>query len=606
MKKFSTYTLGVIAVFLLFGGLNSLSESLPDVTSDNATPNEFIASPTPVIESFTNIAPVENINAQPFKDNLALYENDDPTSVVCMYITVRKGNSLENTEYTWDEVNKFDKWIKGPLSANDTVGQAEVIVQFGDENGPIPGELGYDSVVPNGTIQIRGASSSSNPNPKSYKIELFDDAGTWRGQSTFDINKHYYDPTRIRNKLTYDLIKGIPGIVSVRTQFIHLFVRDQTINLENNKYVDYGLFTQVEQINKAFLKNHLLDSNGQLYKATSFEFFRYEDQIRLESDPLFNEEEFSHVLEIKGNRDHSKLIQMLDDVNNYDVPIADTFEKYFDAENYFTWMAINILDGNVDTQTQNFYLYSPENSEKWYFIPWDNDGDFARQRQPETGTIPYLTWEVGFADYWGVVLHNRVLRVEKYRHMLDDKINELSQLMSSAKIESMVKSYRTVVDPFLSRYPDAKQLIINRNQLELSYSLIPSEVENNKKLYFETEKQPMPFYLGTPELSNGKIKFAWDASYSFLPQVITYRFLISKNIAFTEIVFQEDLVESLEIEVPVLKPGAYYWRVIAINEDGSYQYPFDSYYSNTEGFTVRNGGMRYFTITSDGTLGVVE
>ena len=36
--------------------------------------------------------------------------------------------------------------------------------------------------------------------------------------------------------------------------------------------------------NKTALKSHGLDSNGQLYKINSFEFYRYEDIIKKEDD----------------------------------------------------------------------------------------------------------------------------------------------------------------------------------------------------------------------------------------------------------------------------------------------------------------------------------
>ena len=597
MKKISNYTLGVIAIFLLIGGLHSLSESLPDVSDDSQEPLKPALEPIPLI----NIAPVEDIDDQYFKDNLALYENDDPTSVVTMYITVRKGNPLENTQYTWEEVNEFDKWTnKGSSAANDVVGQAEVIFQVGDETGPLPNEVGYDAVVPNGTVQIRGASTSANGNQKSYKIELYDDAGLWRGQSTIALNKHVFDPTRVRNKLSFDLLKGVPGIVTLRTQFVHLYVKDETTSPAGKNFVDYGLFTQVEAVNKAFLRNHQLDPNGQLYKATSFEFYRYEDQIRLETDPLFDESEFSHRLEIKGNRDHSKLIQMLDDINNYDIPIARTFEKYFDEENYFTWLAYNILVGNVDTQNQNFYLYSPQNSETWYFIPWDFDGDLERQKKEELDSDPYLSWEVGIHNYWGGVLHNRLLRLEKYRNILDEEINELIKLLPPEKIETMLSSYRDVTEPFVFSAPDVKHLSRNKYQYDLSFELIPTEIENNKKLYFETQKTPTPFFLGTPELIDDNLRFNWDPSFNFTPQVITYKFMVSKDLIFNNIVFETNLVESTTIDTPIFEPGVYYWRVIAINEDGFNRLPFDAYFG--QGFS-RYDGMKFFVIDQDGSLG---
>ena len=81
--------------------------------------------------------------------------------------------------------------------------------------------------MPNATVQIRGQTSSRN-SQKNYKIELKKNKGTWRGQRTINLNKHQTDGMRFRNKLSYDLLKGIPQLMSLRTQFVHLYVRDLT------------------------------------------------------------------------------------------------------------------------------------------------------------------------------------------------------------------------------------------------------------------------------------------------------------------------------------------------------------------------------------------
>ena len=114
---------------------------------------------------------------------------------------------------------------------------------------------------------------------KNYKIELKKNKGTWRGQRTINLNKHMTEGMRFRNKLAYDLIRGIPQMVGLRTQFVHLYVKDNTEE-SGVKFEDYGIYTQVEQLNKTALKSHGLDSNGQLYKINSFEFYRYEDIIK--------------------------------------------------------------------------------------------------------------------------------------------------------------------------------------------------------------------------------------------------------------------------------------------------------------------------------------
>ncbi len=150
---------------------------------------------------------------------------------------------------------------------------------------------------------------------KSYKIELFNRAGLWRGQRTIVLNKHVSDKIRVRNKLSFDLMKDIPYLTSLRTQFVNLFVKDETGVKPDTVFRDYGLFTQIEQPNGRFLENHLLDRNCQLYKTTFFEFYRYLEQIKLADDPLYDPIKFSEVLEIKGNARSFKIDTVLDDVN---------------------------------------------------------------------------------------------------------------------------------------------------------------------------------------------------------------------------------------------------------------------------------------------------
>lgn len=98
--------------------------------------------------------------------------------------------------------------------------------------------------------------------------------------------------------MAYDLIRKIDQMVGLRTQFVHLYVKDLTQNT-NALFEDYGLYTQVEQLNKTALKAHGLDANGQLYKINFFEFERYEDSIKLATDPGYDRSMFEYYLEIK-------------------------------------------------------------------------------------------------------------------------------------------------------------------------------------------------------------------------------------------------------------------------------------------------------------------
>jgi len=347
------------------------------------------------------------------------------------------------------------------------------------------------------------------------------------------------------------------------------------------------------------LRNHLLDPDGHFYKTTFFEFYRYTEHIRDANDPLYNRDEFEKILEIKGKKDHTKLIQMLNDVNNYSIPIEKTFEKYFNADNFFTWLAFNILVGNLDTQSQNYYLYSPQNSNTWYFIPWDYDGAFSRLKREEFGRWPYEYWEYGVSNYWGVVLSNRLLRIDSYRDMLTEKVEELYVFLSEDRISSMLETYRQVIEPYISRLPDSYYFPGSMNEFNESYLLIPMEVESNYQLYYESLEAPMPFYLGTPSYNEDELYFNWEDSYDFDGQNIVYDFTLSRDWEFQDIIITKTITNKINVSIPHLEPGTYFWKVTATNEDGKVQYPFD-YYRDAEG--KQHSGMKYLLITEDGEI----
>ena len=97
------------------------------------------------------------------------------------------------------------------------------LLQPGDEEGPVAGEVGYGEEAPNATVQVRGQTSSSYTQ-KNYKVELKKGKGTWRQQRAIALNKHMGEGMRFRNKMAYDLIRGIPQMMGLRTQFVHLWV----------------------------------------------------------------------------------------------------------------------------------------------------------------------------------------------------------------------------------------------------------------------------------------------------------------------------------------------------------------------------------------------
>jgi len=541
----------------------------------------------------TDLSAENSIDNLKVTDDSSVYANDVEDSIVTMYLTVQKGNSAENTDHTWTQINTYS------VADYDEMGipryKTAAILQVGDENGPIPGELGYQVKIPNATVQIRGQTSSSG-RQKSYKIKLKDDKGTWNGQKTIALNKHFYDDVRVTNKLCYDLMKQVPNMFSARTQFVHLYVKDETAG-GVNEFVDYGLYTQVEQINKTYLNNHGLDKNGHLYKLNEFEFEMY-DEIKLVNDATYDEEAFEDRIETKGDNDHSKLIAMLKDVNDYTIPIEETFEKWFDNDNFFTWMAFHILMGNKDTQSRNVYIYSPLNGNTWYFISWDNDGSLKMEEDKMSNKIKENSFDKGIANYWGNTLYKRVLMSEHYRAQLDEKIEELRKILTPELIGKQLAVYTPVVKPYVFSLPDVANEVLTEEEYDQVIAAMPSEVEYNYQTYLNTLNEPMPFFLYPPHIEGESFIYEWEQSFDLDNEEITYTFQLGKDYKFNEIIYEADNLFIQRVEFDKLEAGQYFIRVIATNESLQQQMAFD-YYRAEEG---KYYGVMCFYVLEDGTI----
>ena len=540
-------------------------------------------------------APLEDINSVHLRDNPELYTVYDDSGVVTMYLTVSRGNDSENTNHSWAEINHYSVYDYEAMGVPRY--QVAALLQVGDENGPVAGEVGYADSVPNATVQIRGQTSSRN-RQKNYKVKLKKNKGSWRGQRTIALNKHQGEGLRFRNKMAYDLIKGIDQMMGLRTQFVHLYVKDLT-DSSSGVFEDYGLYTQVEQLNKTALTAHGVDPNGQLYKINFFEFYRYEDVIRLTTDPAYDQTAFEKHLEIKGDSDHSKLIKMLDVLNDESSSMDDElFVTYFDKENIAYWMAFQLLTGSADTQSRNVYLYSPQNSEKWYFWDWDNDAMLRRKERKLKNFSDSNSWDRGVSNYWGNILFRRCLQTQSYRDMLDTAMKELYAYMNEERIQSMLEHYRSVTEKYVWQMPDRMNVPITHDEYEEVLKSIWPEIDENYNYYWESYRKPMPFFIGKPQVVNGSLLLNWDPSYNFEIENIYYTVELAKDYLFTTTFFRQENLILPELTMDTLPAGQYFLRVRATNASGYTQDAFDYYVTETG----KHYGMICFYVQPDGSI----
>lgn len=527
------------------------------------------------------------IHYPPHNENekdLKKIRNDKPKQLEHFYVTILGNDPVYG--YTFQELNQLNQ-----QESLQKEPRLPVLFQFGLEP-EINDESKTEVAKPNATIEQRGFSVRM-ANLKSYKIRLNNGTELWRNQNKINLNKHPYDFTSVRNKLSYDYFKIIPNMVSSETQFVKLHVKDLTSASGESNFVDYGLFTHVEQINKDFLSRHGMDPDGYLYKVINFEFYRYPEQLRNRHDPFYDPEKFEAVLAIRGREYHDNLLQMLDDVNNQELDFNHVFDRYFDKDNFLSWIGVNILMGNLDTSGNNFYLYKSRFSDKWYLLPWDYDKtwDYEWQWGREPTTL-HPTKE-GLSLYWGWPLVRRFFQQPENVTALNDKLDELSLIITEEQTKIFLDEYYPIVRPIILQLPDVQLLPEDSHRFDEEYYSLVKVPNKNLQKYYANLNKPMPIFIGGPWFGEGQMTFTWWESYSLQGNEIYYDLQISENPDFSTLYFEKKGLQGTELTMEILAEGSYYWRVITRDSKGNEQISFESLMGN-------NGklyhGIKSFTI----------
>ncbi|MCR4691974.1 MAG: CotH kinase family protein [Lachnospiraceae bacterium] len=624
-KKFSKYFIPLLLQFLLFclltgcgragdpadarntgeaEDISDLQEEGPAEQTDDrksgAQENASHMADSDVTVEKVEKAPLSESN---ITEDKALYGGVSENSVITMYLTTKSGNKADGTDHTWSEINRYSVYdyekmgvdrykVDGILSVDET------------GEGILPGCFGYGQDVPNVSVQVRGQTSSRS-DQKNFKIRIKDGKGTFRGQRTLNLNKHKADPYRFLNKLCYDLLDPIPQLIGGRTQFVHLYVKDETAG-GSGYYVDYGLFTMVEQVNKSYFRRRGLDENGHFYKVTFFEWDYYDAVMTDVNDPDFDKNSFEKYLEIKGDEDPEKLQEVIRKVQNYSIPIEDIIDEHFDSENICYWMAFNILNGNNDVGARNLFLYSPLNSQKFYMICWDMDASFKNNYNRRKEYYKGINWETGMTKFLGLELINRMMKEEKYRKQLEDAVEDLyHNYMTADIVAGKVEGYKEVTSRYCFQMPDVEYMNFDTvEEYQENIALIASEVDENYRIFRQSMKSPWPFFTDIPTLDDeGKMELSWGVSYDYEGQNITYDYILASDIDFENVISsgQNLTVPCVTIDRP--GQGTYYLRVTARNSAGLQMMSFDYQKNPRHGKTY---GCYAFTIDSAGRIKDLE
>lgn len=494
------------------------------------------------------------VQSVPERSGAALEENKDiyklDTHIYDVYLSIFP---TKNEEGNLLDFSAFDLHTAGDYSYNPTLNCNIQILPEGKTPDPL---LNLD--YKNATIRVRGSSARGHAY-KSYKVKLDQEAGDFFGQKSLNINKHCGDISKVSTKLSADLLSGIDNIAGYRTYFMRLWIRDGSLPRKEQKFEYYGLYTEIEQPNKTYLRARNLDENGSLYKARDFSF-ALNSALRNVDDPEYSREEFERVLGIQAGENHEKLLEMMEAVNDTTRDFQDVFAQYFNEDNYLTWLAFNLLMGNEDILNRNFLLYSPQDSQTWYLIPWDFDqslrfGDYESPRPESLRGIQKLVM---------VVLHRRYFRMEGSIEKLDGKMQELlNTSITRERVTELVEAYKPILEKTVTAPPDGELLICAPDQMFPYLDGLYDGILHNYDIFKIAAEYPMPGFVASPErLSDGSVRFAWDPFYSLEGLPITYNIRIYSDFNMQNLLYEASGISQTEYFMEEGLPGGTYYVLV--------------------------------------------
>jgi hypothetical protein len=296
-------------------------------------------------------------------------------------------------------------------------------------------------------VRYKGNSSyaaAANSPKKPLKISF----GAFRtqtyfGEKTLNFSNCNGDPTMMREKLSYDLIRAYD--VAPRAGFAVVSVDS----------VQLGLYTQVEQVDKTFLKRWFTLADSNLFKAGD------------DGSPLAylgdsaSAYDTGGLYELKTNEkadDWSGFVtflKLLDKDSTPDAAFATRWPAFLDGDNVARHLAFDMVLSNFDSYIgsgRNFYLYQTSAAGAMRIIPWDLNLSFGAFTN---GWNVYTLDPLSQTNLASRPLCARVLGNDSLKTLYLGWIRRLiHERASTDSVQAAATRLASVIRPFVGRDPN--------------------------------------------------------------------------------------------------------------------------------------------------------
>lgn len=411
----------------------------------------------------------------------------------------------------------------------DSAHIAEVNLQFSQSNywslltsnyqskTEIPVNMTIDGISYDGVgVRLKGNTSytmAGNSQKKSFNVSMdFTDPDLEiDGYSTLNFNNSFQDPTFLREVLyARQIRKYVPAL---KGNFVHL-----TLN-----GVDWGLYPNIQQVNKDFYKEWFKNNDGINWRADRPSGFggggggpQWGDGTAainyLGADTTTYKTYYTLKYSEIANP-WQKLVDLCDKLNNTSVAeLPNVLPNYLDIDKTLWFLACEIAFGDDDSYVykgkMDYYIYYDEETN--LFNPIEFDGNSAFNSEASSWGPFYNENKVNYP------LLNKMLKVPQWRQRYIAHMKTLlEEALNPTSTAAVIDNYKKQIETFVSSDPKKTttyaQFTSGINTLKTWVNSRYNNFKNNSEIKTESPEITDVNYISY----NG----SWTAPYA--DQVVT-------------------------------------------------------------------------------------
>ena len=301
-----------------------------------------------------------------------------------------------------------------------------------DDNG-VPGVIRMDKKKIQADVMYRG-SHTRKAKKKSYFIQYVRPS-TYKHEKEFHLNAEYFDPSMIRNKLSFYFFEKI-GVLAPEARYTFLSING----------VPQGIYLRLESVNDDFLKKRQLPKGAIFYAVDGdANFSLYSDLDQTVKKSLTQGYELKY-----GKEEHfDRLEQFIFFINTASrAQFAQEIKHFLDVEQYLKWLAGVICTQNYDGFVHNYALYLNEKTNLFSILPWDYDATWGIDVHGEAMEHDYVRVE-GFNT-----LTARLIDIPRYKKLYKEILQEtISRYFTENELKEVVFAYFEQVRQYIKKDP---------------------------------------------------------------------------------------------------------------------------------------------------------